>query len=150
MLLTLTKKGGGPLHFILVDIGEQRLRGLIPHHRAALAHKPGSVLNGWDRICRILVKTHIKRAEECLWPEQRCCNQSQASFDSHPSSTARWICWITPDSQKIRPWQESKWVWSRIGPNIQECDRTLPGCMQKESNKEDSTEIPVEHHTFRW
>lgn len=37
--------------------------------------------------------------------EQRCCNLSQASFDSHPASRARWKGWITPGLQQVYYWQ---------------------------------------------
>lgn len=45
---TLTGEGGDVVHFLFINVGEQRLWGIIPDNMAALGYKTGSVLCEWN------------------------------------------------------------------------------------------------------
>lgn len=91
----LTGEGGYVPQFVFIDVGKQRLWGVILCDMAALAYKASSTL--WH-------KSFVKAADFSVFfwrtirslPEQRCCSLRQGSSGSHPASTAHWKCWIVP------------------------------------------------------
>lgn len=56
---TLTRDGGGGLQFVLINVGEERLWGVILNYMAALGHKTSSTLDG-SNTEYIFVKTENK------------------------------------------------------------------------------------------
>lgn len=58
---TLTGDGGYVIQFVLVNVGEQRLQGVIPHNMAALGYKTSSALDS-SNTEYVFVKT-----EDTCW-----------------------------------------------------------------------------------